>query len=75
MLAAFPLELRRFADLFATLQKARQEADYALDGKYEKAGVRAAIDAVEDAIVAFERVNSRQRRSFVAHLLFKRRSW
>ena len=73
VLAAFPPEVRGFADTFATLQKARQQADYALEGKYEKAGVRAAIDTVEDAIVAFEQVDVRHRRAFIAHVLFKRR--
>ena len=74
-LAAFPLEVRRFADVFAALQKARQQADYALDARYSKADVRAAIDTVEDAIAAFERVDARNRRAFAAHVLFKRRPW
>ena len=72
-LAALPFEVRRFADVFAALQKARQQADYALDVRHEKAGVRAAIDAVEDAIVAFEQVDVRHRRTFIAQVLFRRR--
>ena len=74
-LAAFPLEVRGFADAFATLQKARQQADYALDVRYGKADVCAAIDRVEDAIAAFEQVDARHRRAFAAHVLFKRRPW
>ena len=74
-LAAFPPDVRDFAALFAALQKARQQADYALDGKYEKADVRAAIDAVEGAIARFEQVDARHRRAFIAHVLFKRRPW
>ena len=72
-LAAFRPEVRRFADTFAALQKARQKADYALDGKYEKAGVRATIDTVEDTIASFEQVDARHRRAFIAQVLFKRR--
>ena len=74
-LAAFPLDVRRFADVFAALQKARQRADYALEGRYEKADVQATIDRVEDAIAAFEQVDARHRRAFAVHLLFKRRPW
>ena len=74
-LAAFPPNVRRFAATFAALQKARQRADYALDVRYEKADVRAAIDAVEGAIARFEQVDARNRRAFVAHVLFKRRPW
>ena len=74
-LAAFPLEVRRFADMFATLQKARQQADYSLEGRYEKAAVQAAIDRVERTIAQFEQVHARHRRAFAAHALFKRRPW
>ena len=72
-LTAFPPEVRRFADTFAALQKARQQADYALDGRYEKADVQAAIDTVENTIAAFEQIDARYRRAFVAHVLFRRR--
>ena len=74
-LAAFPPEVRGFADTFSALQKARQRADYALDGTYEKADVRTVLDRVEDAIAAFEQVDARHRRAFAAHVLFKRRPW
>ena len=74
-MAAFPPEVRHFADMFAALQKVRQRADYALDGKYEKGDVQAAIDIAEGAIVLFEQADARHRRAFVAHVLFKRRSW
>ena len=74
-MAAFPPEVRNFADMFAVLQKARQQADYALDGRYEKGDVRATIDIAEDTIAVFEQADARSRRAFVAHVLFKRRSW
>jgi len=60
---------------FATLQKARQQADYALDGRYGKAAVQAAIDRVERTIAQFEQVDARYRRAFAAHVLFKVRPW
>ena len=74
-MAAFPPEVRNFADMFAVLQKARQQADYALDGRYEKGDARATIDIAEDTIAVFEQADARSRRAFVAHVLFKRRSW
>ena len=73
-LAAFPPEMRNFADMFVALQKARQQADYALDGRYDKLTVLGAIDMAERAIVRFEQTDAQHRRAFVAHVLFKRRS-
>ena len=72
-MAPFPPEVHRFADVFAALQKLRQKADYALDGRYNKEDVRAAIDIAEDTIALFEQADARSRRAFVAHVLFKRR--
>ena len=74
-MAAFPPEVRRFADMFAALQKLRHKADYALDGRYEKEDVRAAIDIAEETIAKFEQADAWSRRAFVAHVLFKRRPW
>ena len=71
-LTAFPPEVRSFADMFVALQKARQQADYALDGRYDKLRVLAAIDMAEDTIVQFDQAGVQHRRAFVAHVLFKR---
>ncbi len=68
-MAVFPPGVRDFAATFAALQKERQMADYALDGK----DMRAAIDIAEDAIAGFEQAGARHRRAFVAHVLFRRR--
>ena len=73
VLEEFPLEIRRFARSFVDLQQARQRADYALDGDYYKSDVVAEIDAAERAIRQFERTDVKDRRSFAAHVLFKRR--
>ena len=74
-MAVFPPGVRDFAATFAALQKERQLADYALDGKYEKEDVRATIDIAEDNIAGFEQADARHRRAFVAHVLFRRRAW
>ena len=73
-MAAFPQEVRDFAKTFVFLQKARQQADYALDGRYDKLTVLGAIDLAERAIAGFEQTDAEQRRAFIAHVLFKRRS-
>ena len=74
-MASFPPEVSYFADMFGALQKLRQKADYALDGRYGKEDVRTTIDIAEDAIAGFEQADARHRRAFVAHVLFKRRPW
>ena len=70
---AFPMEIRGFADTFIDLQKARQQADYALEGEYSKRDVLAMIDMAVGAIDQFEQADVRHRRSFAVHVLFKRR--
>ena len=69
----FPPEIQGFADTFVTLQKARQGADYALDARFDKPDVLAAIDSAETAIARIEQADTRHRRAFVVHVLFKRR--
>ena len=73
-MAAFPQEMRDFAKAFVLLQKARQQADYALDGRYDKLAVLGAIDLAERAIAGLEQTDAEHRRAFIAHVLFKRRS-
>ncbi len=69
----FPSEIREFADTFAVLQAARQRADYSLEDRYSKVDANAAIDAAHDAIRLLKKVGAKDRRRFVAHVLFKRR--
>ena len=72
----YPAEIRKFAEEFVTLQKARQQADYALDAKaYQKSEVLGYIASAELAIDQFERVNVGARRGFAAHVLFRQRPW
>ena len=73
-MATFPQGVRHFAKTFVILQKARQQADYALDGQYSKLDVLAVIDRAERSITRFEQTDAQHRRAFVAHVLFKRRA-
>ena len=70
----FPSEVQSFAETFSNLQRARHQADYALDGRYDKPSVLANIEAAADAIACLEAADIRHRRRFAAHVLFKRRS-
>ena len=69
----FPPEIRRFAKAFNDLQGARNRADYALDGRYNKPNVVANIAMAEAAIAWLEGADAQHRRRFAAHVLFKRR--
>ena len=51
----FPAEVRDFTEAFVALQRARQEADYALDtDDYQQSDVLAYIASAELAIGQFE---------------------
>ena len=74
MMREFPEEIRDFAEAFTALQKARQEADYALDTDvYRKSDVRDHIASAEFAISRFEQADIVAKRGFVAHVLFRQR--
>ena len=70
---AFPTEIRSFAKAFVELQDARHEADYAPEGQYLKPDVLAMIIRAEEAIDRFDQADTRRRRGFAVHVLFKRR--
>ncbi len=70
----FPAEVRNFAEAFVALQKARQQADYALDtDAYQESDVLEYIDSAELAISQFEQADVEAKRGFVAHVLFRQR--
>ena len=69
----FPPEIREFAFAFATLQT-RQRADCSLEDRYCQLEANAAINVALDAIRALKKVGIKDRRRFVAHVLFKRRA-
>ena len=70
----FPMEVRDFAEAFVALQKARQQADYALDADvYQKSDVLEYIASAELAISQFEQADIDAKRGFAAHVLFRQR--
>ena len=70
----FPPEIQGVADTFVALQKARQGADYALDGGvYLKSDILGDVASAEYAITQFEQAGAQRRRDFAAHVLFRRR--
>ena len=69
------MAIRDFAEAFVALQKARQEADYALDTPaFQQFDVLGYIVSGELAIRQFEQAAVDARRGFVAHVLFRQRS-
>ena len=62
----FPLEIREFAFAFATLQTARQRADYSLKDRYSQFDANAAIKMAHDAIGALKKVGTKDRRGCVS---------
>ena len=70
----FPPEIQDFALAFAILQTARQRADYSLEDRYSQLDANAAINLAHNAIGALKKVGTKDRRRFVAHVLFKRRT-
>ena len=70
----FPREIREFAFAFATLQTARQRVGYSLEDRYSQLEANTAIKMAHDAIGALKKVGTKDRRRFVAHVLFKRRA-
>ena len=69
----FPPEICDFAEAFVALQKARQEADYALD-TYQGSDVLGYIAFADRAINRFEQADVAAKRAFVAHVPFRQRT-
>ena len=70
----FPAEVHGFAQAFVALQKARQQADYALDtDDYQQSDVLGYIASAELAIDRFEQADIEARRGFAALALFRQR--
>ena len=74
VMRSFPAEIRYFAEAFVTLAKQSHLANCALDAKsYRKSNVVDEIKAVESTINRFEGRDVEARRTFAAHVLFRRR--
>lgn len=72
-MAEFPESIRKFASAFVILQRERQQADYALEVRYNETFVLEEIDRAEKAINHYERAGVQDRRRFVALALFRQR--
>ena len=73
--AGVPAGICDFAEAFVALQKARQEADYALDtDTYRDSDVLGYIAFADRAINRFEQADVAAKRAFVAHVLFRQRT-
>ena len=72
----YPEEIRYFAKRFVALQKARQQADYALDADdFQQSDVLVYVAAAELATGQFEKAAIEAKRGFAAHALFRQRQW
>ena len=69
----FPDAVRRFAEVFASMQKRRHRADYAPDDVLRKSAVVHNVDRTERAIREFEEEPNQIRRAFAAYVLFQSR--
>lgn len=70
----FPNPISDFADVFVSLQEKRHEADYDPDGRFYKSAVIQEIDNAELAIQRYNASAIKDRRAFVALVLFKSRA-
>ena len=69
----FPPEIRKFAEVFVTMQRQRHHADYDPGISYSRSQVIGFIDQVSDTIAGFNAADRGQRRSFSLYVLFRRR--
>ena len=73
LIRKFPREIQDFANVFVQMQKKRHMADYDPDHRPYKSEVLNDIATVESAIADFHRAPTKDRRAFVALVLFKSR--
>jgi hypothetical protein len=72
-MAAYPAQIRTFANLFVTMQKKRHDADYDPQCSVIKSTVLTDISTVEAIIADFSAAPSAARRAFAAAVLLKKR--
>jgi hypothetical protein len=70
----FPPVIQDFAIQFVTLKESREHADYDPFRRFLKSEVLQAIDNVESVIRRFATSPEKDRRAFVALVLFRRRA-
>lgn len=69
----FPREIQDFADLFVQMQKKREIADYDPRPRFLRSEVKKDIEAVEQAIADFQRMQLCDRRAFAVWVVVKDR--
>lgn len=69
----FPESISNYAFAFRTMQEKRHNADYDPYFRLTKSEVQADIETVRDVIAGFDASPSKDRRAFVALVLFKKR--
>lgn len=69
----FPEDFQDFAATFVNFQMMRHDCDYDPQERLSKAVVLQDIDTAEAALRRFARASARERRAFVALVLFRRR--
>ena len=73
VLAGFPEEAQGFADVFADLQRDRQNADYNPEAGFVRDNVQALITKAWRTIEDFEKLDLMDRRAFAVHVTFRTR--
>lgn len=73
MIKKFSKEIQDFANLFATMQEKRHEADYDPDARFAVSEIETDIGAVESAIADLVSAPIRHRRAFAVWVLLKNR--
>ena len=71
---SFPVEVRDFANLFVALQDERHQADYDPVATFYKSDVQRLLVDARAILKEFENADRRERRTFAAFVLFRRRS-
>ena len=71
---SFPVEVQDFANLFVALQDERHQADYDPVATFYKSDVQRLLVDARAILKEFENADRRERRTFAAFVLFRRRS-
>lgn len=72
-LQLFPQEIADYAYAFRTMQEKRHNADYDPYIRLTKSEVRADIEIIRGVMDGFDNCTNKDRRAFVAFVLFKKR--
>lgn len=74
VLKSFPKAVEDFANAFTSMQEKRHRADYDPSERFYKSAVERDLADVESAITRFQKAPIKDRRAFVAFVLFRKRT-